>query len=219
MSECNPCSLPIEPKSTSASFMKGDKFVGPYRELIGSLLYLAYVSRPDVLFAVNCLSQIQKNPTDVAWCALKKLLRYLKGTQAFKIEYKRNITKESNLSMYVDADWVSNPKDRKSITGYVIMYCNNPILWRCNKQNCIALSSTEAEVLALCKGVQDLLPLTNFINEIIKVDNIIIFEDNQSCIKCVTNENSHGRLKHIDIKLKYIRNAITENDIKVSYIL
>ncbi|GBN76962.1 Retrovirus-related Pol polyprotein from transposon TNT 1-94 [Araneus ventricosus] len=134
MLDCNPCSIPIETEATSATFEKGNHFNGPYRELVGSLLYLAYVSRPDILFAVNCLSQLQEHPTDAAWCALKKILRYLKGTAKMKINYKKCNLYDSDLSLYVDADWVSNLNDRKSVSGYLIMFCNNPILWCVNKQ-------------------------------------------------------------------------------------
>ncbi|GBO26806.1 Retrovirus-related Pol polyprotein from transposon RE2 [Araneus ventricosus] len=89
MLDCNPISIPIETKATAATFEKGNPFNGPYRELVGSLLYLAYVSRPDILFAVNCLSQLQERPTNADWCALKKILKYLKGTAKMKINYKK----------------------------------------------------------------------------------------------------------------------------------
>ena len=98
------------------------------------------------------------------------------------------------------------------------MFCNCPILWCVSKQKCIALSSTEAEILALCKGVQDILWLKGIACEISNVKNLVVFEDNQSCIKCVTNENNFGRLKHIDIKLKFLRHTISTNDIKIKYI-
>jgi hypothetical protein len=218
MSDCKPVLTPIEPKSTPADFQKGNSFHGPYRELVGSLLYLAYVSRPDILFAVNCLSQLQEHPTDVAWCALKRILRYLKHTLNLKIEYKKSDLDMTDLCLYVDADWGANTQDRKSVTGYFIMFSNCPIMWCCNKQKCITLSSTEAEIIALCKGVQDILWIKEVVTEISSVTNVCVFEDNQSCIKSIVNENSSGRLKHIDIKLKFIRNIVKENDVKIEYV-
>lgn len=218
MSDCKIALTPIEPKSTPTDFQKGNVFNGPYRELVGSLLYLAYVSRPDILFAVNCLSQLQENPTDIAWCALKRILRYLKNTLDIKLVYKKSDLEMSDLCLYVDADWGSNIQDRKSVTGYFIMFSNCPIMWCCNKQKCIALSSTEAEIIALCKGLQDLLWIKDVVSEISSVKNVCIFEDNQSCIKSIVNENSSGRLKHIDIKLKFARNIVKENDINIAYV-
>ncbi|GBM97665.1 Retrovirus-related Pol polyprotein from transposon TNT 1-94 [Araneus ventricosus] len=117
MLDWNPSSIPIETKTTAVTFEEGNHFNGPYRELVGSLLYLAYVSRPDILFAVNCLSQLQEHPTDAAWCALKKILRYLKGTAKMRINYKKCNLYDSDLSLYVDADWGSNLNDRKSVSG------------------------------------------------------------------------------------------------------
>ncbi|GBN72560.1 Copia protein [Araneus ventricosus] len=174
MIDSNPSSIPIETKATAAMFEKGNHFNGAYRELAGSLLYLPYVCRPDILFAVNCLSELQEHPTDSAWCALKKILRYLKGTAKMKINYKKCNLYDSDLSL--DADWGSNLNDRKSVSGYLIMFlfCNNPVLWCVNKQKCIALSSTEAEIIALSKGVQDLLWIKGIASEIVCVKNLIV---------------------------------------------
>ena len=218
MSECKPSDIPISPKSTSSDFKKGKPFNGPYRELVGCLLYLSHVSRPDILYSVNCLSQIQENPTDIAWTALKKILRYLKGTLSLKLVYRKQ-NSDPKLSMYVDADWGADIDDRKSVSGYILMLCNMPVLWCCNKQKSVALSSTEAEVIALTKCMQDLLWFKNIACEIINVKEFVIFEDNQSCIKCIGNENNYGRMKHIDIKLRFVRNTVKENNIKIEYIL
>ncbi|GBM05195.1 Retrovirus-related Pol polyprotein from transposon TNT 1-94 [Araneus ventricosus] len=121
MLDCNPSSIPIETKAIPSSSEKVNHFNGPYRELVGSLLYSAYVSRLDILFAVNCLSQLQEHPTDAEWCALKKILRYLKGTAKMKFNYKKCNLYDSDLSLYVDADWGSNLNDRKSVSSYLIM--------------------------------------------------------------------------------------------------
>lgn len=217
MLECKPSDIPISPKSTPSDFKNGKPFTGPYRELVGCLLYLSYASRPDILYAVNCLSQVQEKPTDIAWIALKKILRYLKGTLSLKLVYKK-LNYDPNLSMYVDADWGSNTDDRKSVSGYILMFCNMPVLWCCNKQKSVALSSTEAEVIALTKSLQDLLWFKNIACEIVNIKDLVIFEDNQSCIKCISNESNYGRMKHIDIKLKFVRDAVKENNVKIEYV-
>lgn len=225
MSDCKPCSTPLEPKSTAADFANGSNFEGPYRELVGSLMYLAITSRPDILFSVNCLSQLQEKPTITAWNALKRILRYLKGTVNIKIVYKksdisnnRSVNNSNNLCMYVDADWAANSNDRKSITGYVLMFYNCPILWCCKKQNSISLSSTEAEIVAMCKSLQDMLVYKNILDKLCVVNNAIIFEDNQSAINSVSNENVCARLKHLDVKLKFIRETLMKNNITVEYL-
>lgn len=219
MLECRPSDIPISPKSTPSDFKNGKPFNGPYRELVGCLLYLSYISRPDILYAVNCLSQMQENPTDIAWTALKKILRYLKGTLSLKIVYKKQKqNSDPKLCMYVDADWGADTNDRKSVSGYILMFCDMPVLWCCNKQKSVALSSTEAEVTALTKSMQDLLWFKHFACEIVNIKDLIILEDNQSCIKYISNESNHGRMKHIDIKLKFVRDAVKENNIKIEYV-
>ncbi|GBN73600.1 Copia protein [Araneus ventricosus] len=152
MSDYKPCSTPLEPKCTPADFANSELFEGPFRELIGSLLYLAVKTRPDILFSVNCLSQLQEKPTVAAWIGLKRILRYLKGTKNFKLVYKKLHNPNFTIDLYVDSDTI----DRKSVSGYALMFCNCPILWCCKKQNCISLSSTEAEIIAL--GVQCATP-------------------------------------------------------------
>ncbi|GBL75923.1 Retrovirus-related Pol polyprotein from transposon TNT 1-94, partial [Araneus ventricosus] len=218
MSDCKPCSTPLEPKCTSADFANSELFEGPFRELIGSLLYLAVTTRPDILFSVNCLSQLQEKPTVAAWTGLKRILRYLKGTKNFKLVYKKLHNPNFNIDLYVDADWASDTIDRKSVSGYVLMFSNCPILWCCKKQNCICLSSTEAEIIALSKSLQGLLYYKSVINEISRMNSISIYEDNQSAIKSVTNENMCGRLKHLDVKLKFIRETLINHCIRVKYV-
>ena len=218
MSDCKPCSTPLEPKSTPADFSESPSFEGPYRELVGSLLYLALTSRPDILFSVNILSQLQEKPTVAAWLGLKRILRYLKGSLNFKLVYKKCNSLNFSLNLYVDADWAANSIDRKSMTGYILMFNECPILWCSKKQNCISLSSTEAEIVAMCKSLQDLLFYKNVVSEISHVNKTLIFEDNQSAIKSVINENACARLKHLDVKLKFIRESLIQNNICVEYI-
>lgn len=220
MSDCKPCDTPLAPKSTSSDFDKGEKFHGPYRELVGALLYLSMTTRPDILYSVNCLSQLQEQPTVAAWTGLKRILRYLKGTAEFKLVFQKYNIDDPNISCFVDADWGSDARDRKSVSGYIIMFNNCPIAWSVKKQTSIALSSTEAEILALAKAIQDLIPLHDVTKEILmcaKV-NVNIFEDNQSVIKAVLNENNCGRLKHLDIKLKYIREILNLYNIHLEYV-
>ncbi|GBM95329.1 Copia protein [Araneus ventricosus] len=163
------------------------------------------------------LNQLQEHPIDAASCALKKIL-YLKGAAKMKINYKKCNLYDSDLSLYVDADWGSNLYDRILVSGYLITFCNIPILWCVNEQKCISLSSTEAEIIALSEGVQDLLRIKGIASEIVSVKNLIVYEDNQSCIKCIANENNFGRMKHIDVKLKFIRDIVSRNKIKIEYI-
>ncbi|GBN80091.1 Copia protein [Araneus ventricosus] len=149
ISDCKPCSTPLEPKCNAGDFANSELFEGPFCEFIGSLLYLVATTRPDILFIVNCLSQLQEKPTVAAWTGLKRILRYLKDAKNFKLVYKKLYNPNFTIDLYSDIDWASDSIDRKSVSGNVLMFCNCPILWCCEKQNCTSLSSTEAEIIAL----------------------------------------------------------------------
>ncbi|GBM71104.1 Copia protein [Araneus ventricosus] len=220
MTDCKPSGTPLVPKSTSSDFMNGKRFHGPYRELVGALLYLSMTTRPDILYSVNCLSQIQEQPTDSAWTGLKRILRYLKGTSELQLLFCKSDSDNIMINVYVDADWGADTYDRKSISGYIIFFNDCPVIWSVKKQTSIALSSTEAEILALAKAFQDLIVLYNVTKEILGVDNIIVsvYEDNQSAIKVILNENNCARLKHLDIKLKYVRDIIKLYNIDLVYV-
>ncbi|GBL74999.1 Copia protein [Araneus ventricosus] len=153
MADCKPSGTPLVPKSTSSDFVNSERFHGPYRELVGALLYLSMTTRPDILYSVNCLSQIQEQPTNSAWAGLKRILRYLKGTSELQLLFCKSDSDNIMINVYVDADWGADTYDRKSISGYIIFFIDCPVIWSVKKQTSIALYTTEAEILALAKTI------------------------------------------------------------------
>ncbi|WKA04845.1 hypothetical protein VitviT2T_022844 [Vitis vinifera] len=148
MSEAKPVQTPL-PSGTKISLHSGDKLSDPteFRVVVGSLQYLL-LTRLDIAFAVNKLSQFMHTPT-IEHCTLVKcLLRYLCGTPGHGLQ----LYCDSPLSLhayalhaYSDADWVGDPDDFSSIGAYVVYLGRNPISWSSKKQKTIARSSTEAE--------------------------------------------------------------------------
>lgn len=136
----------------------------PYREAVGSILYLAQCTRPDISFAVGNVSQFNKNPGKAHWNAVKRIFRYLKGT----IDYKLSFSQENSdgLCEFCDSDWGSNVNDRKSFTGYVFMFHGGPISWSCKKQATVALLTAEAEYMTLSAACQETLWLTQLRKEL-----------------------------------------------------
>ncbi|GBO02302.1 Copia protein [Araneus ventricosus] len=126
MADCKPFGTPLVPKSTSLDFANSERFHGPYRELVGSLLYLSMTTRPDILYSVNCLSQIQEQPTNSAWAGLKRILRYLKGTSELQLLFCKFDSDNIMINVYVDADWGADTYDRKSTSGYIIFFNDCP---------------------------------------------------------------------------------------------
>merc|ERR1711888_52284 len=170
MLDCNPAKIPCEKNvhdqlrdyKPSPIFKDAKK----YRELVGSLIYLEQVTRPDISFVTNILGQQMANPTQFHWDLGLKTLRYLKGTQGFTLNYRR--ADSMQLTYFADADW-GNGLDRKSQSGYLCYLHENssPISWSSRKQNLVATSTCNAEYVALSEATFEVIwlhKLLNFIN-------------------------------------------------------
>lgn len=190
----------------------------PYQEAVGSLLYLVQGSRPDIAFAINDASRFNKNYTSAHWKAVKRIFRYLQNTINYRLSFTN--TDKGDLVGYSDADWGSDTDSRRSCTGYVFLYANGAITWQSTRQSTVALSSTEAEYMALAAAVQEATWLKQLYYEIACEDHgpLIIRCDNTSTIKLAKSDGYRKRTKHIDIKYHYQREKIEGNLIKVEYL-
>lgn len=188
-----------------------------YHELIGCLLYISINTRPDIAAVVSILSRHVSRPTESDWVELKRLIKYLIGTKDLKLKLESKKTEV--LVGYADADWAQNRDDRKSNSGYIFKYRGACISWSCRKQNCVSLSSTEAEYIALAEACQEALWLRKLILdfELSEVQRITIFEDNQSCVKLVDNEKFSRRTKHIDTKYHFVRDLKQKDIVNIQY--
>ena len=117
-----------------------------YREIIGGLMYISMGTRPDITYAVSYLSRFLDKPSQDTWVAAKRILRYLKETKGLCLTYTKHNSK--SLIGFSDSDCGGEVKDRKSVTGGAIFFNNDLVEWISRKQQCVALSSTEAEYIA-----------------------------------------------------------------------
>lgn len=137
----------------------------PYQELVGSLLYLSQGTRSDIAFAVNDVSRFNARHGIEHWEAVMRIMRYSCGTQNKKLCYTSDC-ENGDLHAYSYADWASDFDKRRSCTSFVINMTGAAINWKSHRQDIVALSSTEAEYIALSSCVKDVLWIRQIINEI-----------------------------------------------------
>lgn len=223
MSQCNSKTAPCDEgvvKDVDDSPLLQD--VRPYRELVGSLVYMMVGTRPDLSYSVTKLSQKLANPTERDMCIAKGVLRYLRGTADYSLSFVRSTHDANDLKAYCDSDWGSNVEDRKSISGYTFLFNESGFVsWKTKKQQTVALSSCEAEYMALGLCVQESLFLRNLLNDLqmeITNDCVQIGVDNQGAIALAKNPVARQRSKHIDIRYHFIRECIKENQVSLYYV-
>jgi len=190
----------------------------PYRELIGSLLFLARVSRPDITYAVNKMAQFNSAYNEKHFHHAKQILSYLKGTRNYVLQLAgMNLC----LNGFTDSDWAGDTNDRHSTTGYAFFLGDGLINWVSEKQRVISLSSTEAEYISLSQGAKEAIWLRSFLEEIEIQDGTVptnIFVDNTSAISLAKNPVFHKRSKHIQVRYHHIRELVSEGQINIEYV-
>ncbi|KAL1293456.1 hypothetical protein AAHE18_19G074500 [Arachis hypogaea] len=188
-----------------------------YRSIVSALQYLT-MTRPDITFAVNCVSQFVHGPTLLHWKSVKRILRYLQGTLDHGIVF----TKAADLQIFsfVDADWGGNLEDRKSISGFCLYLGNNPISWKSNKQTKVSRSSTEAEYRAMCAAQTKIMSIQQLLQELRIPQTMVptIYCDNQSACLLAANPILHSRCKHLELDLHFLRDLVNQKSLYIVHI-
>jgi hypothetical protein len=189
----------------------------PYASAVGSLMYAMVCTRPDIAYAVGVVSRYMADPGPEHWEAVKWILRYLKGTSGMALCFSG---RSANLQGFVDADLGGDVDGRKSTSGYVFTFGNTAISWMSRLQKCVALSTTEAEYIAISEAGKEMVWLKNFLKEIGKEqDKSVLFSDSQSALCLAKNPVFHSRTKHIQLKYHYIREKINDGTLSLEKIL
>uniref|UniRef100_A0AAV1TVQ6 Reverse transcriptase Ty1/copia-type domain-containing protein n=1 Tax=Peronospora matthiolae TaxID=2874970 RepID=A0AAV1TVQ6_9STRA len=220
MDDCKAVASPVDMSSRLVSSDATTKVDAPFREAVGALMHLTTATRPDIAFAVGYVSRFMENPQEEHWVAVKRIFRYLQGTKTHGICYKPSA--RIDFRGYSDADWAGDLTDRKSTSGYTFMLLGAPVSWGSKKQPSVSLSTSEAEYIALSLAIQEGKWIHRLLCEIVMAANeegpeLMIHEDNQSCIKMTKNPVNHGRAKHIDIKYHHIRDEVKRGEVKLKY--
>ena len=219
MKDAKPVSTPVDTsiKLTKDGIETDGVDHGLYQSAVGSLLYLSLWTRPDITYAVSCVARFCANPLKEHWTAVKRIFRYLKGTQHLGLKYTNNETTE--CAGYCDADWAGNIDDRKSTSGYLFSLSGAPVSWRSKKQSCVALSTAEAEYVALASAAQEVVWLRQLTDDLGcgTTQPTIIHEDNQSAIAMAKHPQFHGKMKHVAIKYHFIRDQVDNGTVVLKY--
>jgi hypothetical protein len=218
MELAKPVATPMSSSSILSKF-DGSTITDPtlYRSTIGSLQYLS-LTRPDIAFVVNKVSQFMQDPRDPHWTAVKRILRYLKAT----VDYTLCIHKRSShqLIAFSDSDWASCPDDRKSTSGYCVFLGKNLILWSSKKQPTVSHSSTKSEHKALANASAELIWIQTLLCDLrVSLPRApILYCDNIGATYLTSNPIYHARTKHIEINYYFVRDQVADKYLEVRFI-
>jgi hypothetical protein len=233
-----------EPNQASEAFQASRAAIQDYQSAVGSIMYAANVSRPDISYSLSVLARFLTNPDERHQAALQRVNDYLAYTSHYAITYRADdlafqafrtgtatatastITSDTGvedgtLRGYVDASYASCPDTRRSRTGYVFFLAGGPVAWGSKRQSCVAKSSTEAEYIGLSDAGGDALWLQSLMRDITGAKAsppALMATDSQSAMAMTENQRTHGRTKHIDVRWHWIREKVEENKLALHHV-
>jgi len=236
MAQCNGLGTPMETARQHRHKAKTELPISPpavlspeqqkqYQAIVGSIMYLAVGTRPDLSYTVSVLSKFNASATMENYLAAKRTLRYLQYTSDLGIDYYKDY---GTLSGFSDSDWAGDIDDRKSTSGFEFLLSKGAISWQASKQKVVALSTTEAEYLACCEASKEAVSLRRIYEDLTRISQngslppllppTMILVDNQGALGLIQNPRFHKRTKHIELKYHYIRQVSNQGLITIDYI-
>ena len=187
-----------------------------YSELVGSLLYIANTTRPDMAHAVGVLSRYRMSPTTAHWKEALRVLKYLVDTKDLALRLGGSSTV---VVGHVDSDFAGDLDEKYSTTGFVLSVFGGAVVWCSTKQKSIATSTVEAEFMAASHAVKELAWLQGFLEELgVSPGSITLYCDSQGCIANLRNPINSKYTKHIAVRFHFAREAIAKGQVDIRWI-
>jgi len=194
-----------------------------YMSGVGMLLYLVKYSRPDIANAVRELTKCMDGATPAAYKEMLRLVKFVLCTKTWGLKIMPKSpdgTMKWNLVSFSDSDWAGDKDNRRSINGFIIFLCGVPIVWRSKQQKTVALSSSEAEFVAISEAVKEIL----FVLQLLRTMNIPVEMpikvrvDNMGAIFMSENASSGIRTRHVDTRYHFVREQVAEKIVEIIFV-
>ena len=206
---------PISTPKNTASDADGPADQRRFREILGSALYIARCTRPDITAAVAILAQFASNPNNLHMFKAEQILIYLHATNDLKLCF---IKGPSTLNAYSDSDYASASLDGKSMSGYAIFIGRCLVSWNTKKQSVTAQSTAEAEYLAMGETIREALYIQHVLVELGLKLNIRLHCDNQSAVQIAKDPRRAPRAKHISQRHHLLMDLLTEGSVQLFHL-
>ncbi|XP_074352333.1 secreted RxLR effector protein 161-like [Apium graveolens] len=191
----------------------------PYAEVAESLMYAMLCTRPDLAYPVSLVSRYQSNPSQAHWEAVKRIMKYLKGTLHHKLVYREDAL---DIIGYYDVDLGGDKDDGKSTSGHLFILTGAAVCWGSKKQGCVVRYTQEAEYVACSMSAIHAVWIRRFLLELnLNLVNrpIEIYCDNTSTINLIYSGANSSNGQHIELQYHYIHDIVVEKEeVKVTYI-
>ncbi|CAI7784153.1 unnamed protein product [Closterium sp. NIES-53] len=209
-----------------------------FQSLVGSLLYAAVQTRPDISFSVRQLARVVQNPSEEQVDAAERVVKYLNSHPSIGVQYSASrqvkqkgveVLKEKGellgegklfLTCFTDTTWASEKDDSSSVGGYICVVGGGPVSWRSKKQTETALSSVELEYMAMFHGVKEVIWLRRLLKEIGQEQKVAtpLFCDSKGALGMARNAVLHGLNKHMRIKWHWLCKEVKRGTVNPIYI-
>ena len=192
-----------------------------FRELIGALLWIGLLTRPDIASSVRAEARYCSAPTLIHWKVARSILGYAMRTSSYGISFQRGTFTGISLISFADADYASRSTDRRNVSGGVVMCAGGPASWDSKTQKCVTLSTTQAEYVAMSDMGKDILFLRQvwcFMLAKARMPCVAVYEDNEGTIQIAKHSIANSNLKQTDVGHHFLREVVERMEVEIIHV-